>query len=147
MLQYQSKGEQMDIATQSQQLTDGLEDSIARWDDEGGAPVQGASKATVRATATLTRAQRRIVHRLGLAVVIGWNSLPMKFQKALFKSASTHGSEDNTHKLAGELLDFYINIKMMKRALEGLFRQFLAVWQAIGSRTPYFTAYVLEARV
>jgi hypothetical protein len=106
MLQYQSKGEQMDIATQSQQLTDGLEDSIARWDDEGGAPVQGASKATVRATATLTRAQRRIVHRLGLAVVIGWNSLPMKFQKALFKSASTHGSEDNTHKLAGGIARF-----------------------------------------
>ena len=96
----------MDIARETRQRTVGLEDAIARWDDEGGAPVQGASNAKIPATATLTRAQRRIVHRLGLAVVIGWNSLPMEFQKALFKSASTQGSEDNSHKLAGGIARF-----------------------------------------
>jgi hypothetical protein len=96
-----AREKQMDIARETQQRTVGLEDAIARWDDEGGAPLLNASKATVRATATLTRAQRRIVHRLGLAIVIGWNSLPKEIQKALFKSASTHGSKDSTHKLAG----------------------------------------------
>ena len=96
----------MDIIRKSKQHTVGFEDAIARWDNEGGAPVQKASKATVGAIVKLSRAQRGIVHRLGLAVVTGWNSLPMEFQKTLFKSASTHGSEDNTHKLAGGIARF-----------------------------------------
>lgn len=40
----------------------------------------------------LTLAERRILQRLGVAVLTGWNDLPVDVQRTLFKSASDSGA-------------------------------------------------------
>jgi len=96
----------MSISSQSLQQTLCFDDEIERWDNEGGAPLQKASKATTEAIVKLTNLQRRILQRLGLAVVVGWNGLPTEVQKTLFRTASTQGLLQDRHDLPEDIARF-----------------------------------------
>jgi len=61
---------------------------IARWEDDGGAMVQGLPRSAEQLEMELVIAERRMLHWLGIAVVARWNDLPVGVQRTLFAAAS-----------------------------------------------------------
>ncbi len=91
-----------DTARSSAQLSD----SLARWDDEGGAIEAVASPALVAEIKGLTLPERQILECLGAAVVTLWNDLPRDFQRTIFSASSADGDSPLARDLRGRLARF-----------------------------------------
>ena len=86
--------------------TPASEESLDRWDDEGGALEAVASPALISEIDELTLAERQILQCLGAAVVTLWNDLPRDLQRTLFAVASAGGDNPIAHDLRGRLARF-----------------------------------------
>lgn len=76
----------------------------ARRDTAGSpAPVSASLAAQVE---TLPALERRVLHCLGAAVVLGWNQLPTEVQRTLFRQASTGGDADAASDLPARIARF-----------------------------------------
>jgi hypothetical protein len=101
---------------------------IARWDDEGGAPMSARSntgvkvsknlrfKQTAAATADLTFDQvpaedEKILECLGAAVIMRWGTLPTKIQRELFEHATSLADLAQTAPPKGQIARFLHNHK------------------------------------
>ncbi len=71
-------------------LSPSLATSLARWEDEGGAP----SEPWV--LNALSNKDRRILESLGAAIVSIWNDLPTDIQRKVFQHAIAEAAFDPT---------------------------------------------------
>ena len=82
------------------------EDSVDAWSNEGGALPPAVSEALAARVETLPALERRVLHCLGAAVVLGWNTLPTDVQRTLFKLASTTGDAEAARALPTRIARF-----------------------------------------
>ena len=65
--------------------------AIARWEEDGGAPAFFQNRLTAKTlnsgSAALT-AEINLLHCLGTAVIMRWDTLPAKLQRGLFDDAT-----------------------------------------------------------
>lgn len=74
--------------------------------NDRGSPPPLVSEALVAEIETLPPLERRILHCLGAAVVIGWNKLPTDVQRTLFKLASTTENAETAGELPARIARF-----------------------------------------
>jgi hypothetical protein len=60
-------------------------DRLDAWDDEGGAP--GAVTTDGAISETTSETERRLLERLGAAVLGEWQELPMRLRRAIYERA------------------------------------------------------------
>jgi hypothetical protein len=66
--------------------------ALDRLENDGGAIVHRRGGTAGRYDEAIPVAQRRILRRLGVAVLTEWNDLPVDVQRRLFKAASEYGA-------------------------------------------------------
>lgn len=74
--------------------------------NDRGSPPPLVSEALVAEIETLPPLERRILHCLGAAVVIGWNKLPTDVQRTLFKLASATENAETAGELPARIARF-----------------------------------------
>lgn len=82
--------------------------AVDRWENDGGSMARGPGGTSGRPDELISSAHRRILQRLGLAVLNEWNGLPVDVQRKLFKAASEYGaspSAEITERIARFLHD------------------------------------------
>jgi hypothetical protein len=79
--------------------------AIARWEGEGGAP-KSASERSRNPRAALAEEEELVLRCLGAAVIMQWNDLSTKIQRAFFESAISMGDPRHTLRLKGQIARF-----------------------------------------
>jgi len=77
--------------------------ALDRWEGEGGA--QTLPKAPPYEVSDLGDEERKVLERLGAAVVSGWNELPTDVQRTIFRLASI-GETYDTARLKAQVARF-----------------------------------------
>ena len=75
--------------------------ALARWENEGG-----SVDADRENRAALIQEEEHILHCLGVAVIMRWNSLPTEVQRELFASAASLSEPLHTAELKGQIARF-----------------------------------------
>jgi hypothetical protein len=78
---------------------------LARWDNEGGAPLsdQDAAEET---QAALAEDEENILRCLGAAVIMQWSDLPTHIQRRLFANAASMGEPRHLSQLREQIARF-----------------------------------------